>query len=339
MFLHKIFKKLQSATLIFGKTSKRFTLFARFSAFFHKTSHRVGFFIKKNRALLFCLFCSFLFADLLLIKNYNFLLPDTQLPIVSLARLNSYQNLSMDAYKHLWETNMFHTGPIPLQLKEAPVQTDPILSSLAFKLKGTIIHADTHRSVATISSGSNNKTLSYQQGDIIEKQAEIKKILRAKVIFFNQNNNRLEYIIIPKDEPKFQIAYQKDKPLVEKTSSLIKRTGDNQFQVKRSDINDYMLKLPEILKQARVTPYYSERSKEIEGFRFASIDKGSIFEDLGFEKGDIIKEVDGEVITTPEKALELFDRLKGGSGFKMLVQKDGQDVYYDYSVRENAPMR
>ena len=78
---------------------------------------------------------------------------------------------------------------------------------------------------------------------------------------------------------------------------------------------------------------------ELKGFRFASVNKGSVFENLGFEKGDIIKEVDGEVVTTPEQALELFERLKGGSGFKMLVEKDGKEVEYGYGVDENAPIR
>ena len=119
-------------------------------------------------------------------------------------------------------------------------------------------------------------------------------------------------------------------------SSLIKRSG-NSFEVKRSDLNDYLGRLPEILNQARVVPHL--QNGELKGFRFASIDKGSVFEDLGFEKGDVIKEVAGELVTTPEQALELFERLKGGSGFKMLVEKDGKDVEWEYNVNENAPIR
>lgn len=324
---------------ILNKTQIVFKLFAPFLSFFQKYAHRFVFFIKKNKKILLCLLAAFLISDLLLIRSYHFLLADKDLSPLRPPR-SSYQSLSSESYKSIWENNIFHTGPIPIQLEETPVLSDPVLSSLPFKLKGTIIHANPRRSVATISSGSDSKTLSYQQGDVIEQQAEIREILRAKVLFFNQNNNRLEYIIIPEEKQPLKISYKRDRPkTLKKSSSLVKRTGGNQFQVKRSDINDYLQRLPEILKQARVVPQHSEKSGEIEGFRFASIDKGSVFEELGFEKGDVIKEVDGEAVTTPEKALELFDRLKGGSGFKMLVQKDGQDVYYEYSVRENAPIK
>ena len=290
-------------------------------------------FIKKNGRFLLCLFVAFLFADLLLIKSYNFLLPDKELPPLSSARQASHKNRSSESYKNLWENNIFHTGPIPLKLEEASMSSDPVLSSLPFKLKGTIVHANPRRSVATIKAGSNNKTSSYQQGNTIEKQAEIKEIQRAKVIFFNQNNNRLEYIVIPEEQKSLSISYAKNKPKILE-NSLVKRTGSNSFQVKRSDINKYMQKLPEILKQARVVPHRK-------GYRFSAIDKDGVFEELGFEKGDIIKEVDGEPMAppNPEKALELFDRLKGSSGFKMLVQRKGKDIYYEYNVRENAPIR
>ena len=141
---------------------------------------------------------------------------------MSFARRASHHSLSPESYKSIWENNIFHTGPIPLQLKEASVSSDPVKSSLPFKLRGTIIHANPRRSVATINS--SQKTLSYQQGDVIEKQAEIKEILRAKVIFFNQNNNRLEYILIPEEKTSLSISYKKDKPKVSE-SRFIKRRG------------------------------------------------------------------------------------------------------------------
>ncbi len=288
-------------------------------------------FAQRNIKLLLSLLAAFLLADLLLIKSYNFLLPDKNLPPLSFARYSSAQGRSPELYKSIWENNIFHTGPIPQKLEESPVSSDPVLSSLPFKLKGTIVHADPRRSVATITAGA--QTLAYQQGGEIEKQAEVREIQRGKVIFLNQNNNRLEYIVIPEDQKPPLISYIKDKPKISE-SLLVRKTGTDKFQVKRSDINDYLRKLPEILHQARVVP---QRSKDGQmGWQFAYINKGSVFEDLGFAKGDIIKEVDGEPVQSPDKALELFDRLKKSNGFKILVEKNGQDVYYEYNVDENA---
>lgn len=328
MFFQKIYKKIPAIALYFQKS--------KFFIFFQKRMGRLSFFVSKNWKLLLSIFVAFLISDFLLMKSYAWLLPDKELPPLSLARQTSYQKLSPNSYKGIWENNIFHTGEIPLQLEESFVSSDPTLSSLPFDLKGTIIHANPLRSVATISS--RQKTMSYQQGDIIEKQAEIKEILRAKVVFFNQNNNRLEYIIIPEEPTALNISYKQDKAKVSSSKSqLIKKTGANQFRVKRSDVNDYLQRLPEILKQARMIPHYE--NGQIEGFKFASIKKGSIFDELGFQKEDILKEVNGESVRTVEEGLELFDRLKGGSSVKILVQREGKDVYYEYNVNENAPIR
>ena len=316
----------------FGQTSH--SLFSHpFWSFFQKNTASLLNLIKKNTKLLLSLLVAFLIADLLLIKSYNFLLPDKTLSPLNSAYQGSHPILSSELYKKIWEDNIFHTGPIPLQLEGSSISSDPVLSSLPFKLKGTIIHANPRRSVATIKVGSGNKALSYQQGNIIEEQAEIREIKRAKVVFFNQNNNRLEYIVIPEDLKLLSISYVKEKPKVLE-NGLIKRTGAGKFQVKRSDINDSLRKLPEILRQARVIP--QPLGDGLMNWKFSSIDKGSIFEELGFEKGDIIKEVDGESIQSPDKALELFDRLKKRNGFKILVEKNGKDVYYEYNVDENV---
>ena len=304
-----------------------------------KSFQKLSFFIKKNGKLLIALFIAFAISDLLLIRSYHFLIPEKELPPLNLRYFDQRGDFSPEQYKIVWENNIFHTGPIPSELKMDQEPADPVLSSLPFSLKGTIIHANPSRSVATVKAGSDNKTFSYQVGDIIENQVEVREIQRAKLVFYNQNNSRLEYIIIPEEKAKLNISYQTDgkkpKPSL-KEQGLIKKVGNN-FEVKRSDLNDYLGRLPEILNQARVVPY--TKNGELKGFRFASIDKGSIFEDLGFQKGDIIKEVEGEIVTSPDQALELFERLKGGSGFKMLVQKDGKDVELEYNINENAPIR
>ena len=302
-------------------------------------SHKLSFFINKHGRLLLILLISFAISDLLLIGSYNFLIPEKELLPLSVAYQDKKALYSPNTYKIVWENNIFHTGPIPIELKTDSKSVEPIESSLPFSLKGTIIHANPRRSVATIQAGLENKSLSYQQGDFIEKQAEIKKIERAKVIFFNQNNNRLEYIIIPEEKAKLNISYQEKETqskVPEQKDSLVKRQ-DNRFEMKRSDLNENLENLPEILSQARVVPH--TENGELLGFRFAKIDKGSIYEDLGFEKGDIIKKVAGEFVTTPEQALELFERLKGGSGFKMLVEREGKELELEYNVNENAPIR
>ena len=297
---------------------------------------KLSFFFKKYKTLLVSFIIALFISDLLLIKSYSLVIPDKELAPLKLAYQNNSLGKSRDSYKMLWENNIFHTGPIPLTLKAKVENLEPVLSALSFTLKGTIIHSNSKRSVATIQSGYSNETLSYQVGDRIDKQAEVKEIERGKVIFLNENNSRLEYIILPEEE-SLDISYETEISTPRKSQNqLVNKKGPNKYQVNRADINDHLKRLPEILNQARVVPH--RKNGEIVGFRFESIDKGSVFENLGFEVGDIIKEVDGEFVESPEQAFQLFESLKGSSGFKVLVEKEGQEVELDYNVNENAPI-
>ena len=304
--------------------------FASWSVIFRK----VSFFLKKYKVLMMSLLIAFFVSDLLLIKSYNLVIPNKKLNPLKLSyRVNNLVE-NREKYKILWEKNIFHTGAIPLILKETVENLAPVLSKLSLTLKGTIIHANPQRSVATIQSGQSQKTLSYQVGDKVDQQVQIREIGRKKVLFFNENNNRLEFILLDENQGDLDISYQKEsKPKINQ-NGLVKNKGKNKYEVSRSDINDHLKKLPEILDQARVVPL--KEDGQIKGFRFESIDKGSVFESLGFEKGDIIKAVDGVFIETPDQALQLYERLKGSSGFKVLVEKDGKDVELDYNVDENA---
>ena len=307
-----------------------------FSDFWVGASKKFSFFFKKNKVFLMSCLLAFFISDLFLIRSYSLVIPDKELAPL---RINYQANNlveNQDRYKLLWKNNIFHTGPIPLTLKAKTQNLDPVLSSLSFTLKGTIIHSNPKRSVATIQSGYSSKTFSYQVGDRIDKQAQVKKIKRGRVIFFNENNSRLEYILLPENQDNLDLSYKKEESSKKQKKPLVAKKGENQYQVSRSDINDHLKKLPEILNQARVVP--NKENGEITGFRFQSIDKGSIFESLGFQVGDIIKEVDGEFIESPEQAIQLFERLKGSSGFKVLVEKEGQEVELDYNVNENTPI-
>ena len=301
---------------------------------------KISGFIKKYKTVLITLFMAFLISDLMLIKSYSFLIPSKELAPLKRSLPLSFSGLSPIAHKMIWENNIFHTGPIPSFMKSASHQNlEPVRSDLPFTLKGTIIHVNPKKSVATVKINKKNKSESYQIEDIIDHQAEIRQIARGKLIVFNQNLNRLEFLEFPKlQKNSLNFSYQKPVPVkpVIKPSGPIKKLKDGTLQAKRSDLNQYLKKLPEILSEARVMPH--KQGEDIVGFRFVSIDKNSILRELGFEKGDIIKQVNGSPVTSPEEALELFEQLKGESGVKLLVQKKGKDVELKYKVNEDVPV-
>ena len=62
--------------------------------------------------------------------------------------------------------------------------------------------------------------------------------------------------------------------------------------------------------------------------------RGVFYEDLGFKVGDVIKEVEGEKVDSPDKALELYNKFETSSRVQMLVNGESRV----YTVEENAPI-
>ena len=289
--------------------------------------------LKKYRTFILVFIISFLLADLLILKSYHFFLPAKELPPRRITKKSGPQKLHSGQYKMIWEDNIFHRGPIPTQLVEETVSEDPVKTNLPFALKGTIVHANPHRSVATV-KGRKGESKSYRVGDAIEEQAEIVQIERRKIIFLNKNNGLLEFLEIPEKQKTALLHAPSSKQITLKKFSPVQRLGQN-FKLKRSVMNKYLKKLPEILQQARLVPNKVTRDGEVfmEGWRFASIQKGSVYEDLGFKVGDVLTEVEGEEINSADKALELYNQLKTNSRVQIVVNGQSRT----YTVDEDAP--
>ena len=286
--------------------------------------------IRKKKPLFVALILAFLISDLLILESHKLLLPEKSVPPLKLpppARSAVSKN-----YETIWEKNIFHPGPIPAGLiSKIEPSGKPVKTSLPFTLKGTIVHADPERSVATVKD--RKETKAYKSGDIIANQARIIEIQRRKIIFFNQNNNLTEFLQLPESVP-VTLSFNRPRRRDPVQTSLVKKAG-NTFEVKRSRINEYLQKLPEILRQARMIPHKVKKDgvMVIEGFRFESIKEEALWlKDLGFQKGDIIKQVDGEPINTPETAIALFEKLRDSDGFEMVVQREGKTIKRNYTV-------
>ena len=286
--------------------------------------------IQKKKPLFVALILAFLISDLLVLESHKLLLPEKNIPPLKLPP-PSRSSFSGN-YETIWEKNIFHPGPIPTGLiSKAEPSGKPIKTSLPFSLKGTIVHTNPRRSVASVKD--RKETKAYKTGDVIAGQARITEIQRRKIIFFNQNNNLLEFLQLPESVP-VTLSFNRPRRQDPVKTSLVKKAG-NTFEVKRSRINEYLQKLPEILRQARMVPHRVTKDgvMTVEGFRFEAIkEEAQWLKDLGFQKGDIIKQVDGEPINTPETAITLFEKLRDSDGFEMIVQREGKTIKRNYTV-------
>lgn len=274
-----------------------------------------------------------LISDLGILFVRPSLLP-TQPPPVRPQRMVQQPSVSEQQFSKIITRNMFNIdGKIPPALTSdgSPGGPDmaPVASQLPLKLEGTLVHLNPKKSVASIASKTKGDTVeAYMVDHEIENMARITAIERRKVIFRNLNNNRLEYIEIPKDTA---VTFGVKDPNA--GSVGIQSTNQFEFTVDQSEIAKHTADLGAVLQQARMVPNIVPGSGgRVEGFRFVAIQPGSVYEKLGFKPMDVIKKVNNDDVNSPTKAMELYNALKTEGRIQLTVERNGRDETFIYNV-------
>jgi general secretion pathway protein C len=304
-----------------------------------KTAAQKPFFEKYLPYLLF-IFIGYAIADVVIL-NYRDLMLPTQPPPARPPKSLHDNIVSKSTYSSVISRNIFSSdGIIPDPLVPAgqsgrPLEdAAPVPSSLPLALKGTIVHSDPKKSIANIEVRSKNQVLAYSVGRDIEGLAVLQKVERTRVIIRNSNNGRLEYLEMKLEGGKISFNGAKAPAAgpVAGGKTDVAQVAPNKFEIKRSDLQKYLSDTASILQQASMIPVHGP-SGEIEGFKFIGIQPGSIYTQLGFQTGDVIKAVNGEKIDSPAKAMELYNALKNSSNINITTSRDGRDQDNSYTVK------
>ncbi|MDG2334830.1 MAG: hypothetical protein P8Q97_11450 [Myxococcota bacterium] len=82
---------------------------------------------------------------------------------------------------------------------------------------------------------------------------------------------------------------------------------------------------------ARVKPLYDLRSNKIDGVEISAIEAGSFWEDLGVDEGDVVVELNGQMIDSPEASVELMNQFSRGYVLNLRVRTaEGRERFIDY---------
>jgi len=280
------------------------------------------------------LFTGFLLADLGILYLRPSMLP-TEPPPMRPPRQMTPNYTTEAQYAKITDRNIFNADKkIPPALTADGSEGDmldmaPVASQLPLKLEGTLVHANPKKSVASIASKSNNTVTAYMVDTEIDGMARITAIERRKVIFRNLNNQRLEFIEIPKDTA---LTFGMKEPVA---GEEVVKQGDTTFTMRRADINKYTSDLGSILQQARMVPnIIPGTGGRVEGFRFVAIQPGSIYEKLGFKPMDVIKKVNNEDVNSPTKAMELYNALKSEGRISLTIERNGRDETMQYNITD-----
>ena len=280
-------------------------------------------------------FVGYLIADVSTLYMRGAMLPTGGVVARKLSRGSGLSSRNKGSqYSGIKEKNIFNADhKVPPALGENKKggimedSNDPVKSSLPLNLVGTLVHGRAKMSVATIQVKGKKEVEPYKVGEEIKGMAEIKEIVREKVIFRNLRSRKLEFIKIKEDSKlKLGLAGGSQAPVAQ-----LDQSEQTSFTFKRDDINKHLENLPQVLQDAKAIPHV-EPSGEVGGFKLVAIKPGSIYEKLGLKRNDIIRGVNGEMVDTPQKAMELYQALKNADSIQLEVTRGGSSTTLNYSI-------
>jgi general secretion pathway protein C len=111
----------------------------------------------------------------------------------------------------------------------------------------------------------------------------------------------------------------------------IKKINENQFEVSRKTLNDVIKNPAKFRDGTRPIPNYE--GGKVNGFKLVNMKPGSIYYDLGIRPGDVITAVNGKPLDSPNRALELYQKLGSLSNVSLEVQRNGQKRQMSFNIK------
>jgi len=224
----------------------------------------------------------------------------------------------------------------------------PVKTGMRLQLMATVIANEKRWSLALISDLDKQSTDLYSVGDTI-RSATIRDMERdtehapGKVIIVNEETRRLEYIDAT---PGTGVAVNTaglgnlgvepvpgagEPPTEGANMEGIRQVGPDIYTVERSTLDKALANLNEVATQARIVPSF--KNGVANGFKLFSIRPGSLYSSIGVQNGDVITRINGFDMNSPDKALEIYTRLKDAQNLEIEIERRGQIVKKTYTIK------
>lgn len=210
-------------------------------------------------------------------------------------------------------------GKYSLAVKPGDAESAAPVPRSTIILLGTI--AGGNRPIALTRSGSETKILHL--GDTLADGGKVIAIARQLLKLRYPDGS--EQVILPPEIPAEEGAN-----VAAASTPAIRGSSDNRFAISRAEAEKARSNLGELMKQARMEPHVV--NGKTDGFEVKMIKPNTIFTALGLQKGDIVKEVNGLALDSPEKALQIFQQLREAQHIVVAVVRNNAPLSLEYNL-------
>ncbi|HEX3759426.1 MAG TPA: type II secretion system protein GspC [Kofleriaceae bacterium] len=236
--------------------------------------------------------------------------------------------------------NMFCSDCTPAVATQSADPSQIALTSLPIALLATNIGPRPEDSYATITNSENQKQGAYSVGDQVPGATGKVKEIHFKYIDFENNGHVERLVLVGATPPAAAVAAAETPPTLPAAEgddmqaavdSGIKKLDDSNYEIDKSLVEKVLLNPMAVAKGARVVP--SMKNGKPDGFKLYAIRPSSAFAKLGLANGDTLQSINGFELTSADKALEVYTKLREATSLEVEVTRRGKPVTLKYSIK------
>ncbi len=111
----------------------------------------------------------------------------------------------------------------------------------------------------------------------------------------------------------------------------IKRVSDTEFSVTRDLVDKVLQNQAALMRSARIVPH--EVDGKVVGVKLYGIRRNSLLGQLGLQNGDLMRTINGYDMTSPDRALEAYSKLRSADTLTVALQRRGANVNVSYRIQ------
>lgn len=244
---------------------------------------------------------------------------------------------SENEFNQVIERNIFNiTGEVPkedMAKKEKVIAKDEIKKTdLPLKLLGIIYSGDPSSGMAVIEQAKERIVESFFVGDFLIGDATLFEVHEKKIIIdrgeykefltVEEPELRTDSRNITKAKVQDSSKYALDEPPNEYREDGFERIGNEVTLSKEYRQKLLSTEFAKILQDVKAVPHFE--NNELKGYRMTKLKEGSIYQKMGLQANDIIKEINGFVLDDASQVLKYLQSLRAEQDFEIEVLRSGK---------------
>jgi len=237
---------------------------------------------------------------------------------------------SWDERKAILDRNLFQSATSDVALSVA-IEDDLEPTRLPLSLLGTAASSDPSLAWAAVEDREKRETLVVGVGYKIRDNASVQRIERRRLVLL-ENGSPRELTLGDDDDdakpgrPRLPVPPRVARGRRSAPEARVRQLSENRFALPRDDAEAALRNPANLFSQARILPKYADG--QMVGVQINAIKSGSLFEQLGLQNGDVITELNGISIDSPEASAKLLQEFTQANSLD-LVLEDGQTKHVD----------